>query len=275
MKNITASRREESDELFPVTRWSMVVRSGHLESNQAEEALESLCEAYRKPVSVLFRHWTRHNRIYSPDEWEDLTQSFFMDMMGRNAFAKAYPQAGRFRSFISICAQNFFRKDVQRRRAQRRPNLLEGVVVIDEMSGLPVVQPEIPAYFLRAWLKTLKARAKEALWRTELRSASFHSQLFEDLLPAICYEDKPSASQSTIATKYGLTRVDVAQRLHRWREAFRERVRAEILETVDQDPQAFEMELRDMLRVLADSGHVSHSGAKTEGATQGDSADGR
>ena len=57
---------------FATTQWSQVLAAREPTGTESQQALASLCEAYWYPLYVFVRY-----RGYSPDEAQDLTQSFF------------------------------------------------------------------------------------------------------------------------------------------------------------------------------------------------------
>jgi len=77
---------------FATTHWSTVLAAGDCPSPQSEEALEKLCAAYWYP---LYAYVGR--RGYSPEDAEDLTQTFFATLLEKGRLARADPHRGRCR----------------------------------------------------------------------------------------------------------------------------------------------------------------------------------
>ena len=76
---------------FPPTLWTVVRRGGA----GSDEALESLCIAYREPlVAFIRRNWS------DPQDAEDLTHGFIAELIRRNDLAHLAPDRGRFRSAV-------------------------------------------------------------------------------------------------------------------------------------------------------------------------------
>ena len=71
---------------FKLTRWTTVLRAGRPDTPGAEQAMEKLCEDYRPPLLEFARFWLK-----SPEEAEDLTQSFFLHFVNNNLPGAAKP----------------------------------------------------------------------------------------------------------------------------------------------------------------------------------------
>src|SRR6202042_3871506 len=142
---------------FPTTRWTLVVAAGDPQRKDSRSALVSLCENYWYPLYAYLRR-----RGHAPDEAQDLTQEFFMRLLGGRYLDKADPEKGRFRSFI-LTSLKFFAADEQdRQRAQKRGGGM--VVPLEFSSGEERYQRE-PAHdetperiFERRWALSLLDR---------------------------------------------------------------------------------------------------------------------
>src|SRR5437867_8380701 len=64
---------------FTTTHWSVVLAAGQSASPAAQAALEQLCRAYWYPLYAYVRR-----RGYSPEDAQDLTQSFFERLLERD-----------------------------------------------------------------------------------------------------------------------------------------------------------------------------------------------
>ena len=99
------------DGLFATTQWSVVVQAGR----GAEAALETLCRTYWHPLYVYARR-----RGCSPADAEDMTQAFLAHLMQKEAFARADPERGRFRSFLLASMNHFMADAWDKARASKR-----------------------------------------------------------------------------------------------------------------------------------------------------------
>ncbi len=89
---------------FATTHWSLVVaaKSDEVSQTCARKALEELCKVYWYPLYTFVR-----NRGYSSSDAQDLTQSFFAQIIETGGFASADPERGRFRSYLLGAMKHF------------------------------------------------------------------------------------------------------------------------------------------------------------------------
>src|SRR5881296_3352252 len=80
---------------FQTTHWSVVLAAGDPQAPGAREALERLCRAYWYPLYAYVRR-----RGYTPEDAQDLTQSFFARLLERRSIQGVEREKGKFRSFL-------------------------------------------------------------------------------------------------------------------------------------------------------------------------------
>ena len=97
-----------------------MVAAGDSDRKVARSALVDLCENYWHPLYAYLRR-----RGYSADETQDLTQEFFVRVLG-GYLDRADPAKGRFRAFILTCLKFFVADEKDRERAGGRPRRLAG-----------------------------------------------------------------------------------------------------------------------------------------------------
>ncbi len=85
---------------FSTTRWTLVLASAQNANNTA--ALEELCRIYWRPVFAFVR-----GRGHSVADAQDLTQDFFVGLLGGNFLRQADRTRGRFRSFLLVSLNHF------------------------------------------------------------------------------------------------------------------------------------------------------------------------
>lgn len=88
--------------MFATTRWSIVLSAGRSASPDSRQALESLCEANWQPLYAYVRR-----RVHNVAEAQDLTQSFFAELLEKNYVGTAAPERGRFRAFLLTACRHF------------------------------------------------------------------------------------------------------------------------------------------------------------------------
>jgi RNA polymerase sigma-70 factor (ECF subfamily) len=234
---------------FATTHWSLVVaaKSDAASQAHAREALEQLCSAYWYPLYAFVR-----SRGYSSIDAQDLTQSFFAQMIETGGLASADPQRGRFRSYLLGAMKHFLANQWHRAKAQKRG----GGVTFLELDSLepearyalePAESTDPDVRFDRQWAQQLITCAMQQL-RTEARSRG-KGELFETLEGSLIGEE---LARSETASRLGMTVGAVKVTVHRLRQRYRELLRAEIARTVN-DPSEIDDEMRYLLAVLRKS----------------------
>ena len=248
----TANSSTESTQrpaVFAETRWTQVLRARG-DSAQAQAALGELCAAYWQPVFSFIRFTGREE-----DAARDLTQEFFAQLLARHGLDTVEPGRGRFRSFLLGAVKHFLADQHDRAQAAKRGGG-QMVVSIEAGAGtgttteLQIPDPAGPApdtVFDRQWALTLVERALDIL-ASEF-TASGKAEQFDTLKPWLLGEVE-SLSQADAARRLGLTEGAAKVAIHRLRKRFRELVKAEIAQTVD-DAAQVQDELRYLLEVLS------------------------
>ncbi len=235
-----------STSTFVTTRWTQVL-SARGDSPEARAALSDLCAAYYAPVLAFVRH-----SIRDPEAAGDLTQGFFAQLLSCQGLDTVEPGRARFRSYLLGAVKNFLNKERQRACASKRgggqtPLALDAG---SETTTLDIPDPEanVPdAFFDRQWALTLVDRALNAM-SAECATGGRGDQM-ETLKPWLL-GDLQSQSQAEAARHLGLSEGAVKVAIHRLRKRFRELVKAEIAQTID-DPSRVQEELRYLVEVLS------------------------
>lgn len=230
---------------FHTTRWSLVVRAGRGDAD-GRRALDELCAIYWPAVYAAYRH-----EGLDVEAARDLTQGLFADLLQRGDFRKASRDRGRFRAWLRTCARNFLHNERDRALAQRRgggqPVL--SLDVADEEGRLrtePLDRLDPEALFERRWAQAVIETALERL--TQAEAAAGRAALFAALRPALDGAAFPRP-WAELATELGTTEGSLRVAAHRLRARFRERLLAEIRDTLD-DPAAAGAELDELMRAL-------------------------
>ena len=115
------SQTGQNGTAFVTTHWSIVL-TARGESPQAREALEKLCRNYWWPIYGFVRR-----QGHTPEEAQDLTQSFFAFLLERKGLDTVGPEKGRLRSFFLASVKNFLanahRSAMAGKRGHGRPAL--------------------------------------------------------------------------------------------------------------------------------------------------------
>jgi DNA-directed RNA polymerase specialized sigma24 family protein len=235
---------------FNTTHWSVILAAGQEDAARRMPALEKLCEAYWQPVYALIRH-----AGYEVHDAQDLTQTFFLQLLEREAWRNLDPRKGRFRSFLVVLLRHFLANETKRNRAAKRgggqlPLSLEAGV--GEAHFLAESGSYWPAerLFDRHWALTVMARAFAGL-RAECEGAGQNAR-FEQLKVFLAEEGEAGA-YARAAANLGLTVAAVKVAVHRLRHRYGEWLRLETARTVE-SPFEVEVELRYLLELLLEQG---------------------
>src|SRR4051812_41577204 len=108
--------RHTAAAVFPATRWSIVLQARQeSRPEQSHAALAELCRQYWFPLYAFARR-----RGQSPADAEDLTQSFFAELLTTRLFDVADPDQGRLRTFLLTAFQRRLADHHRREHAQKR-----------------------------------------------------------------------------------------------------------------------------------------------------------
>ncbi len=237
----------ETSSAFAPTRWTLVLRARG-ESAEARGALSELCEAYYQPV---FRFLRREGR--EEDSARELTQEFFARLLSGSGIGAADPRRGRFRSYLLGAVKHFLadQRDHGGRQKRGSGRTSESLDAHDELApGLQVAdEGSAPddKWFDREWALAVMDRALKSL------AAEFESENKADQLAILkpwLAGDADTLPQAHAAVQLGISESAVKVAIHRLRKKFREIIRAEIAQTID-DPTAVDTELRYLVEVLA------------------------
>lgn len=237
---------DRSAPVFATTRWTQVLAARGA-SEEAQQALSDLCAAYYAPV-VAFLRRSGHD----DDSARDLAHEFFARVLARRSLSGADPARGRFRSYLLGALKHFAADAQDRDRAIKRGGGQPAVPLSgegDTSTGIQVADPtssEPDKEFDRHWALTVLDRALNAL-KAE-HAAAGKAEQFMALKPWLT-GDAADLRQSDAAALLGVTEGAVRVAISRLRRRFRELVKAEIGQTVD-DPARVVEELRYLLEVL-------------------------
>jgi RNA polymerase sigma-70 factor (ECF subfamily) len=215
---------------FPTTSWNLVQSSRNI------KALDTLIKVYWKPLYFFVRQ-----RGFDNETAKDIVQGFLTSLMERDAFSRADPSRGRFRTFLLAALTNFL-KDRSKAQSRKKRASAGPLFSLDFSSGetefaLQVTQGETPETVLnRAWARSLW---KHSL--SELDGEAPHLEAFRLYLA-----DHDSA---TIARKTGLTESAAKSAIHRLKGKLRDLIMGHIRDTVsnEEDLRAEVAEFKSLL----------------------------
>ena len=231
---------------FTTTHWSVVLAAGQSSSPAAQAALEQLCRRYWYPLYAYVRR-----RGYSPEDAQDLTQSFFERLLERDLLAELRPAGARFRSFLLHALKNHLASEWTRAHAEKRGGSTT-FLSLDDLSpetryAQETADTESPdAAFERRWASTVLHQALDRLRREHVAASKeeFFNLLADGLTGVV------PTSYAELAIQLGMTEAAVKMAIHRLRKRYGELLRLEVAQTVVTSAE-IDQELRHLLSALA------------------------
>ena len=105
----------EVPQVFPHTRWSVVLAATRKDSPESAAALEVICRAYWYPLYAYVRRCGQ-----SAHDAQDLTQEFFCRLLEKRWLDSADPGKGRLRTFLIVMLKNFMSNEWRRASTHRQ-----------------------------------------------------------------------------------------------------------------------------------------------------------
>jgi len=235
--------------VFVTTHWSVVLTATGSDTTQAQAALEHLCRMYWYPIY----HFVRRQG-HSVHDAQDLTQEFFARLLEKKWIASADQSRGRFRSFLLMVLKRFLIEEWRRANTQKRAGDRHCLPLpLDTAETRYIREPADASTpeqaFEKQWALTLLESVLGGL-RSEYEQDG-KGRLFEALKPCLM-GTRESQPYVELAAKLEMSEGAVKVTVHRLRERYRERLRAEIAHTVA-SPGDVDNEMRHLFRVLSRS----------------------
>lgn len=233
---------------FHTTRWTIVMGAAQSQAQGAQAALAELCRLYWYPLYIFARR-----RGHSPDDAQDLTQSFFLHLLERRALSGVNRLKGKFRSFLLASFQNHISDAFDRTRRLKRGGDKE-FVRLDAEEAEERYRRE-PVDFLTAekifdarWAMTVLGEALKRL-RQEYASSG-KTAAFEALKVFL----DPNSSTATpsydeVANQLQVSTGGVKTLIHRLRRRYTALLREEVGRTVS-DPTEIDEEIHALCDAL-------------------------
>lgn len=231
---------------FVTTSWTMVLKATDANESDARPALANLCEAYWYPLYAFARR-----KGHTAADAEDLTQSFFAELLEKDRLAMSDPQRGRFRTFLLSALDNYLKNQHRDAQAQKRGGLkqllsLDFETAEDKYSQQPFHELTAQKIFDRSWAITLLNQVFNSLQQQYIDSGK--AKLFTALRAQIVGDGELSYKE--IASSLGMKEGAIKVAVHRLRERYGQQLRLQIAKTVD-DPAQVDEELKYLFQAIA------------------------
>lgn len=230
--------------VFATTRWSMVLRIGD-SSDERAEALAQLCRNYWFPLYAYARR-----RGNSPEDSEDLTQTFVARLLESADFSELIPNRGKFRSFLLTSFQRFMVDEWRKEQSQKRGGAsadfsMDADEFEERLAAVPGSEDDPEYAFDRSWAVSLVDRVYEELANEYERAGK--SELYRHLRE--CLLGGTDRIYADYADELGMSEGGFTMAVHRLRRRFGDEIRGEVAHTVSDESEVDE-EVRWLLTVI-------------------------
>ncbi len=230
---------------FETTGWSIVAKvARNPDSPEGRAALEKVFRIYREPL-----HSYVKKRGYSPDQADDIVQSFFLEVIEKKTITKASPERGKFRTFLLTSLRNHLANIEERSSAQKRGGDFTRVpmaVIDDDESPEVNAGTDAEHAYDRRWALALLSRAMDRL-DSEMTTPRKRDRYV--LLKPYLISDESTVHYAELARQTSLGEGMIKSAVHRLRRRFGQILREEISLTI-RTPEEIDEEIRDLLMIL-------------------------
>jgi RNA polymerase sigma factor (sigma-70 family) len=247
---IMAATTAAGSSQLPATRWSVLLDARSADATTRQKALDAFCRMYWMPFYAFLRR-----RGHSPEDAEDLTQSFFARMLSGDRLENISTDGskGRLRSYLLTALGNFAAKQWTRQAPQRHAGI-EPLVSLDSEAAEAAYLSEPADHatperlfekrWAMAWLDLCIKRLREEY------EAAGKGALFDALKPTLALTGAQTSFQ-TIAEATGMSEGAARVAAHRLRQHLRAILEEEVAQTV-QNPADVADEMRYLMTVVAE-----------------------
>ena len=231
------------NDLFPKTRWTMIVAAARPNDPECKQALAALCEGYWYPVYAFIRR-----KGHDADSAADFAQGFFLTLLSGTFFERADPHKGRFRAFLLTAVKFFLADEFDRASAKKRGG--DSLPFsLDDAEGRYIKEPaheETPErIFERRWARAVLERVVNLLREDFIR----HGRLDHFNHLKVYLMGQSEVPYAELAKKLDMSESALKSGIHRFRKRYRDLLRAEVASTVA-DPAEVDNELRFLMTAL-------------------------
>jgi DNA-directed RNA polymerase specialized sigma24 family protein len=205
---------------FPPTRWSLVVAAcADLDDGRARN---ELCALYLAPIRAVVRNAARAAR-----DAQDLTQSVFAHLLQPGVLARASPESGPFRNWLTLVIRTVLSSKRKHARALKRGG---GAIMLSidvrTTEGQPVFEPADPRMPDRCCVHRERAELHQRVMAELARHYTSRKkrEQFQRLRPFI---DGREAPYVTLSREFGVAAVTLRQQVFQMKRCYAALVRAD------------------------------------------------
>lgn len=235
---------------FPTTSWTLIQKVQKGSGRDAARAMEELCRQYWYPIYAYARRFG-----FSAHDAEDLTQTFFHNLISHESLQAAQEGEGRMRTFMLAILRNVAHKQSRHDNADKRggqANIVsfDEYMAEDRYQREPANRTDPELIFDRAWADALLAAAAEKLRQEYIQGNNLdeYDQLRE-FLPL----GENASPYAEAAARLGINEGSLRVQIHRMRKRYAKLIEAEIAQTVS-DPAEQKAELAYLMKVIGTGG---------------------
>jgi RNA polymerase sigma factor (sigma-70 family) len=236
---------------FHTTRWTIVMKAAQSQAQGGQAALADLCRVYWYPLYIFARR-----RGHSPDDAQDLTQSFFLHLLEHRALSGVDRLKGKFRSFLLASFQNHLSDAGDRARCLKRGGGKEFIELDAEEAEEryrhePVESLTAEKIFDARWAMTVLGEALKKL--SDEYAAAGKASTFEALKAFLDPNNIVAPpSYDEVANRLNVSTGGVKTLIHRLRKRYTALLREEVGRTVS-DPAEIDGEIHALCDALVAS----------------------
>jgi RNA polymerase sigma-70 factor (ECF subfamily) len=239
-REIASECSEPQGDRFRTTHWSVVLNAREDTAPGAAAALEQLCAVYWPPLYFYLRR-----QGHTAHHAEDLTQSFFAQLLQQDGLQSVHPSKGKFRSFLLASLKHYLANERDRAGALKRGGAVSFISWEEAGTEERYRQAEslsVPPdkAFEQTWATTLLEQVLAKL-RADYVEAG-QGGLFE-ALQVYLTGDKGAVPYAETAARLNLGESALKMSIQRLRRRFGELLRAEVAHTVS-TPAEIDEEIR-------------------------------
>ena len=213
--------------------------------SRVDAALSELCQQYWYPLYAFVR-----SKGVDRTQAEDLTQSFFAELLEKKRLQNVEPARGRFRSFLLTSLTNFMVNHWRAEKALKRGgdktilsiDFEQADIRFTEQLGDGANTPE--KIFERSWALSILEQTMEAV--SLQYEASGKRELFNSIRGFLTGDE---VSYQALAETTGMRTGALKVAVHRLRQRYGQQLRLQIARTVE-DSQQVDEELRALFLAL-------------------------